>query len=90
MGENLWMFGIALTLGAVITLFGVIIGSWIMFKGKSTQPNEKFLGGQAKGEVFSIPDVDDLAEFPGEPSKDEEHILKKTGEFLKTLSGGKE
>jgi hypothetical protein len=89
MGENIWIFGIALTTGAIITLLGVVVGSWIMFRGKSSQPNEKFLGGQAKGEVFSVPDVDDLAEFPGEPSKDEEHLLEKTEAFLKTLSGGK-
>jgi hypothetical protein len=86
---DIWTILILIALGGIIFALGVLLGAFVMFKGKSTQPNEKFLGGQAKGEIFSIPDVDDLAEFPGEPSKDEEHILKKTGEFLKTLSGGK-
>ena len=91
MGENIWIFGIALTTGAVITLLGVVVGSWIMFRGKSSQPNEKFLGGQAKGEVFSISDGLDEPEFPGaeEPTKAEKQLLKRTGDFLKTLSGGK-
>jgi hypothetical protein len=107
MGENIWIFGIALTIGAVIALSGVIVGSWIMFRGKSSQPNEKFLGGQAKGEVFSISDGLDEPEFKGEvfsisdgldepefpgaeePTKAEKQLLKRTGDFLKTLSGGK-
>lgn len=89
MGENLWIFGIALTMGAIITLLGVVIGSWIMFRGKTTT-NESFIGRQPRGEAFTI-DTDGAEEFPGieEPSKDEEHILKKTGDFLKTLTGGK-
>lgn len=75
----------------VMFAFGVLLGGFLMFKGKSSQPNEKFLGGQAKGEVFSISDGLDEPEFPGaeEPIKAEKHLLKRTGDFLKTLSGGK-
>ena len=76
-------------LGAALALICVLVGAWVMFKGKSTQP-ETFLGKQPKGEAFTI-DADETEEFPGaEESSAEEHILKKTGEFLKTLSGGKE
>lgn len=88
---DIWTVLILIASGAIMFSLGVLLGGFLMFKGKSTQPNEKFLGGQVKGEVFNIPDVDDLADFPesGEPSKDEEHILKKTETFLKSLSGGK-
>lgn len=70
----------------IILIVGVLLGSWIMFKGKST--GESFIGKE-KGEVFSIQDADDLADFPGaeEPSKNEERILKKTESFLKSLGG---
>lgn len=77
--------------GAALFLCGVLMGSWLMFKGKSSQPNESFIGPKPHGEVFNIPDLDGADEFPGsdEPSEAEKHVLKKTESFLKALSGGK-
>lgn len=80
---------ILIFVGAALALSGVLIGGFIMFKGKSTMPNESFIGRAPKGEVFTI-DTDDMDEFPGteEPNQAEEHILRKTETFLKTLTGG--
>lgn len=88
---SVWTILILFISGSGITMISVLLGGYLMFRARSSQPSEKFLGGQAKGEVFTVPDIDNLAEFPGsgEPSKEEKHVLKKTESFLKSLSGGK-
>ena len=49
--------------------------------------SEQFIG-QAKGEVFSVTDGLDEADFPGEANESEKHVLEKTNAFLKKLGGG--
>lgn len=78
--------------GAILVLIGVMAGAWVMFRGKSSVgTQEGFLGKVPKGEVFCVTDgLDDSPAFPGteQPTKDEERILKKTGDFLKGIGGG--
>jgi len=71
--------------GAVIVLIGAIVGGWLMYKGRAEQ-GESFVGS-SKGEVFNITDGLDEPAFP---EKENERLLKRTGDFLKTLSGGKQ
>ena len=75
--------------GVILTLLSILVGAWIVFKSKSTNPNETFIGKSPRGEMFTIDT--DVPLFPGveEPSKEEEHILKKTERFLSSISGGK-
>ena len=67
----------------VMTWVSILIGAYVMFKGKSSVPGEKFLGGAPKGQVFTIPEAVEGAEFP----EVEQNVLKKTEEFLKVLGG---
>ncbi|MFH1562026.1 MAG: hypothetical protein ABIF11_01210 [Nitrospirota bacterium] len=82
-----WTILIIFALSSFITMLGVLIGGWLVFKSKSSVPNETFLGKAPKGEVFSITDGLDEAPFPEEPSKDEKKILERTNKFLKSLGG---
>jgi len=82
-----WTILIIFALGSLVTIIGVLLGAWVMFKGKSSQSNETFLGSVPKGEVFSITDGLDEAPYPEEPSKTEEKILDRTNKFLKSLGG---
>jgi len=87
--SEFFMVMISICAGVMLGLLGVLVGGWLVFKGKSTFPNETFTGRQTKGEVFNI-STDDAEEFPGteEPGPEEEHVLKKTATFLKSLRGG--
>lgn len=78
--QILIIMGIAV-MGALLLLAGVMVGGWIMFKGKSG-PGEGFLR-TPKGQAFTIPDAMDAAQFPTE---DEQNILKKS-ELFKTIMG---
>ena len=82
---------IAAFVGGILTLLSILVGAWIVFKSKSTNPNEPFIGKSPRGEMFTV-DTGDVPLFPEveEPSKEEKHILKKTEKFLSNLAGGKE
>jgi hypothetical protein len=86
----------SLVVGALMVIVGVIVGAWLMFKGKktsSTDSNEPFIGKSPRGEVFKVPDdLDSIPPFPGaeEPSSEERRILKKNEAFFKIFQGGKE
>jgi hypothetical protein len=67
----------------VITIISALVGAYLMFKGTRAVPGEGFLGGVPKGQVFSIPEVDNAEEFPDT----ERNVLKKTEDFLKMLGG---
>jgi hypothetical protein len=70
--------------GFLLCLLGVLLGSFIMFKGRA-QAGEKFLTTQSsKGEVFTIPESSGAPNFPGEeePNEHEKKILDRTLEFL--------
>lgn len=73
---------------ALIMLIGIFLGAWLMFKGnRSAKTDENFIGKRSQGEVFSITDGLDEAEFPEEPSKEEGKMLERTNKFLKALGG---
>lgn len=73
--------------GVVFALLGVLVGGWLVFKGKSPLPNEPFIGRAPKGEVFNV-NTGDGEEFPEETNVAEEHVLKRAETFLKNLGGG--
>ena len=82
---------ICVSFGCLLACTCILVGAWIIFKSKSTIPNEPFIGKSPRGEMFTV-DTGDVPLFPGveEPSKEEKHILKKTEKFLSNLAGGKE
>lgn len=68
----------------MIALVFVVVGGWLVFRSKAN-PGEGFIV-QPKGQVFTIPDATDAANFPEpEPSQAEMQIVKRTEEFLKGL-----
>ncbi len=77
----------SLFLFAVLIIVSTIVGGWLVHKGKSTT-NEPFLRKDSSPGAYSI-NTDGL-DFPEQkPDENEEHILKKTETFLKSLGGGK-
>ena len=88
---NIWqiliLIGCGVAAALVVALLGVFVGAWLVFKVKMAVPGESFLGGVPKGEVYSIPDALEAAEFPEEESKAQENVLKRTEQFLAKLSG---
>ena len=73
-----------MALVAVIMILCVILGAFIMFKGKQTGSESGFFGGVPKGQVFSIPEAKDTSDFPA----DEADPLGRTAQFLSALTGG--
>ena len=91
---NIWqiliLIGCGVAAALVVALLGVFVGAWLVFKVKMAVPGESFLGGVPKGEVYSIPDALEAAEFPEEEeSVAQKNVLTRTQDFLRTL-GGKE
>jgi len=73
--------------GAILALICVLFGAFIMFRGTRAAPGPGFFTGAVpKGQVFSIPDAADAADFP-EMEKAEASVLKRTEQFLKTIGG---
>lgn len=89
------MFSIYQVFALIVTvvLVGLLFGlgaAWIVFRSsRPTVPGERLFGRQPKGEVFSVPDLDQAQAFPGagEPTRDEETMLKNTERFLGILGG---
>jgi len=77
----------------IIVIVGLLFGmgaAWLVFRSsRPTAPGERFFGGVPKGEVFTIPDLDQAQAFPGagEPTEDEKTMLEKTERFLNILGG---
>ena len=67
---------ILLGAGAGIAIICVLVGAFVMFRGRSGV-GERFIGGTPKGQVFTIPE--ETEEFPDA----EKDVLQKTTEFLK-------
>jgi len=84
---NIWQILILIGCGVVVALLGIFVGAWLVFKSKMAVPGESFFGGIPKGEVYTIPDALEAAEFPEEESKAQENVLKRTEQFLAKLSG---
>ena len=66
--------------GAGIAIVCVLVGAFIMFRGRAGI-GERFIGGAPKGQVFTIPE--ETEEFPDV----EKNVLQKTAEFLKVFEG---
>jgi hypothetical protein len=75
--------------GSIVAIIGVVAGAGLMFKGSRAVPGERFLGGVPKGEVFSIPDVDDATEFPDQ-SPEAKRVMERVEEFMGKFKGDKE
>ena len=84
-----WQPVIVLVIGSILALICFIVGSYIMFKAKSTPGSGQGFLAEPKGDVFSIPDdmLQQDVRGSGEPSKDEVKILERTNRFLKALGG---
>lgn len=80
---SIWYVVGLVGIGVCMTLISVTVGAYLMYKGRSAVPGERFIGGPPKGQVFTIPEVDGAEEFPEE----EKNILRKTEQFLKVLGG---
>lgn len=63
----------------LLSLLCVILGAWVMFKGKAG-PGEGFIK-TPKGEVFSISDAE-LVDDATDTTKGQEQVLKNTERFL--------
>lgn len=80
--------GCSFILFAILIMGATVIGGWLVFKGKSTIQNEPFLRKDTSPGAYSI-NTDGL-DFPGQkPDENEEHVLKKTEKFLRSMGGGK-
>ena len=83
---------ILISSGIGLGLVCFLAGAWTMFRGKVTPGTGEGFIKDPKGAAFTIPD-DGLANMPtgytGEPSEDEQNILKKTERFISVLGGGK-
>ena len=85
--KDFWTILIILGCGSFLTMLSVLLGSWVMYKGRTANPNESFIGKPPKGEVCSVSDGLDEDEFPGEPGEDEKKVLERTNTFLKSIGG---
>jgi len=75
---------LAVCVGTALAIICVIVGGWLVFKGKSG-PGEGFVR-TPKGQVFSIPDAEDATDFPDE---DKKVVSARAEKFLSSLLGGK-
>ena len=83
--SDIWMAIALVGIGAGSAVVCVLAGAWVMFKAMRAVPGEKFIGGVAKGQVFTIPEAAEAADFP----EAEQEVLKKTESFLKVFGGGR-
>lgn len=69
--------------GAFCAILGVLFGAWLSYKCHRAAPGERFIGGPPKGDVFSIPDLED------EPDPIESGIVKdRLNQFMMQFNGG--
>ena len=75
--------GACLTFIGLIIFAAVLLGAWIMSKTRIEGQGSPGFFKEPKGEVFTIPDLDE-AVFPGiqEPSSKEQHVPTRAKKFL--------
>jgi|GEM_PF-2621005 len=81
---------VLISAGFFLGLISMIVGAWVMYRGKATSEMGQGFIKNPKGEVFTVTDgLDEAGGFPGneEPSEEEKNILKRTEQFLKKLGG---
>ena len=76
---TIWHNILLIGFGVFVSLISMLIGAYVMFKGKTSLPGENFIGGAPKGAVFSIPEASDVENLP-DGNKD--HVLEKAAKFL--------
>lgn len=81
--EQLWMMLAFFGSGVLVTILSVVVGAYLMFKGKTAVPGERFFGGPPKGQVFTIPEAEETEEFPDAEKK----VLERTMQFMSKLGG---
>jgi hypothetical protein len=69
--------------GAIATIFGVLLGAWLVFKVNRAAPGEKFIGGVPSGQVFSIPDLEE------EEPMDKSIVMDRLNQFMGQFKEGK-
>lgn len=67
----------------VLFMCGVLVGGWLVFKGKNSVPGESFIGGIPKGEAYTIPDGSENLMEEAEKS-----VMERTEAFLKRFVEG--
>ena len=74
-----------ITSGFIFAFIGILMGAYLMFKAKTTPGSGQGFLKDPKGDVFNVLDGIDPLPMDGEPSADEENILKRTNRFLSEL-----
>lgn len=91
MTVSMSMILILIGLVFLMTICSVFIGGWLVFKATGRPGEGGLFSPRPKGEVFTVPDVNDLAPFPEEgPNEEEKHVLKRTKDFLDNLGSQEE
>lgn len=91
---SFWQLIVVLALTIVAVMVSIIVGAYLMYKGKTAIPGERFFGGVPDGEVFSMEDAK-TEEFPEELSvraTERQTVLDNTKRFLDAFAekeGGK-
>ena len=70
----------------VMMVIGVVLGGWLVHKGQAS-PGTPFVGREPKGQVFAIPEAEQVDDYPDQPTGDEQAILKRTERFLSLIGG---
>lgn len=73
---GLWDMVILIGCGMLMAVICIMVGAYIMFKGRNAVPGERFIGGVPKGQVFTMPEAESVGDLP------EQEILKNTEKFL--------
>ena len=73
---QLWDIIIIFGCAMIMSVVCMLLGAYIMFKGRNAVPGEGFLGGVPKGQVFTMPEADNIEDLP------ETDVLKNTEKFL--------
>ena len=81
---------IPVCIGYVMATLSVFLGAWLAFRFVTSRPGKGIFAPEPKGDVFTVETPDDMPPFPDDVGGEvEDHILKKTNDFLKTLTAGK-
>jgi hypothetical protein len=81
---SFWQLIVILALMVIAVVGSIIVGAYLMYKGKTAIPGERFFGGVPNGEVFSMEDAK-TEEFPDELSvraTERQTVLENTKRFL--------
>lgn len=80
---------ILISSGIGLALICFTVGAFIMFKATVIPGSGRGFLKKPKGDVFTVlqDGVDEPFPGAGEPTEDEQHVIKKAGKFLDMLGG---